>query len=1229
MTSRLAQAIINESKRRGADPLDFATLVGFETGNTYDVWQIGPRTKWGEHIGLIQMGEPQRKQFGYHEGISEEGAVKASFDYLEANGWKPGMSLLDMYSTINAGAPGRYNAVDGGTTVRQKVESKNMDGSRRKAAALLGGIYTPIPKSTNGSADIGMTAVEVPTWQAEPPRAPEVQVAETGWWQLQSDAYNREQTLPWLQAQHTGFEADPNWSLAAGRVKTDLEARGIPSSEVERYTNQLASISEADYQNNLGRVKDDWDRGQRLANAGFAGTTLTIANQIFDPVALGADLLASTVAPELVFARRAGRLSGALSGATASAAGGFASAAVAEGVNPHRDQMDLLYGTVLGFGVGGTVGHLFNNPATVAEGAHLQRIAQRAAMEYDGVPLGAGSVGAAKANRAEPFLDEDGLGLLDDRDFAKTFGGMVRPDLSARLQQDKNVLINAAAGLVQDGTGKVNGAINAIAASEDMTRLFDQMRITEARTYNVQLREFSKGRRGGAERVEQEFNSQIDAYIRDRNPGRMERYDPSVVRAGNKQAELYAEALKLQQNPFYREGLEGRAVFGSEGIPTDAHFAPRFWESQRLVLANKDYVDGTVERLIGGAMRSANPTLTEDVLQRTAKAFTKAIVNRAHGLDDVATHTLSAGKLDEVVDMLQSQYGLIKEDAEALRAQFRKSKDAGRDGHNRSRLLLDESYRLSTVMKRDGTADEAGLGISDLISTDARRNFTRYMRSTMGRVALSRYRFKDPRTGELLINGFTSDREFEQYLGLVRQKNADLISQGQLTTSEAATGMKRLEFAYASILGRPTNTMEATNAGWYLRMARKYNFARIMGQVGWAQVSEIGNVVSKLGYKAAFSQAPALRRVLTDDGETILKSGLADDLEALIGVGADRLLQTSNYRLDDLTGIHIEPTARWQDRVEGTLDKLNHFTSEVSGLTQINTMLDRWTAAVIIQKFANMATKGGAGMSTARLADLGLDKAMADRVMTMFDTEGNFEFTKGVISGRKVVRAHFDNWADKEAREAFIQAAHRLSREIIQKHDIGNMAMWMSHPIAKVFLQFRTFMVGAYSKQTLKAANFRDAMVLHQIMLTAGFAAAGYIAQTKIQSIGRSDQDKFLEDRLNPKAIAEAAFSRAAMSSILPMLIDSGRLLVGTEPLFSFTRTTGQASDAWLGNPTKSLADDVAKASASIAGLTEDRPWSQEEARNLLRVMPFANSLPMVMGLNALIYDMPKHALRH
>lgn len=135
-------AIARGAAELGIDPVDLATAISYETAGTFDPDKAGPTTKWGQHRGLIQFGEPQRAKYGVRPGMSFAEQMPAVVSYLRDAGVQPGMSLLDVYSAINAGAPGRYNARDaaaGGApgTVAEKVRTQMAD-HRRKAMQVLG-----------------------------------------------------------------------------------------------------------------------------------------------------------------------------------------------------------------------------------------------------------------------------------------------------------------------------------------------------------------------------------------------------------------------------------------------------------------------------------------------------------------------------------------------------------------------------------------------------------------------------------------------------------------------------------------------------------------------------------------------------------------------------------------------------------------------------------------------------------------------------------------------------------------------------------------------------------------------------------------------------------------------------------------------------------------------------------------------------------------------------------
>lgn len=141
----IGRLIVETAQELGADPVDLATAISYETAGTFNPTQKGPVTQWGQHQGLIQFGEPQAAEYGvdWNDPLySQLGAGKAVSKYFKSRGWQSGMSGLDLYSIINAGSPGKYNASDannGGApgTVRDKWEQQ-MGGHRQKAMAILG-----------------------------------------------------------------------------------------------------------------------------------------------------------------------------------------------------------------------------------------------------------------------------------------------------------------------------------------------------------------------------------------------------------------------------------------------------------------------------------------------------------------------------------------------------------------------------------------------------------------------------------------------------------------------------------------------------------------------------------------------------------------------------------------------------------------------------------------------------------------------------------------------------------------------------------------------------------------------------------------------------------------------------------------------------------------------------------------------------------------------------------
>lgn len=140
----VADGLKEAAEELGMDVVDLATIVSYETGGTFSPTKVGPTTKWGTHKGLIQFGEPQAEEYGidwenpYSSQLGKDGAV---VKYFKSKGFEPGMGIMDAYSIVNAGAPGRYDWSDEGAggaegTVRDKV-NKQMSGHKAKARRLV------------------------------------------------------------------------------------------------------------------------------------------------------------------------------------------------------------------------------------------------------------------------------------------------------------------------------------------------------------------------------------------------------------------------------------------------------------------------------------------------------------------------------------------------------------------------------------------------------------------------------------------------------------------------------------------------------------------------------------------------------------------------------------------------------------------------------------------------------------------------------------------------------------------------------------------------------------------------------------------------------------------------------------------------------------------------------------------------------------------------------------
>lgn len=147
------------AQQTGADPEQLATIISYESG--FDTGKWGGKDN--KYLGLIQFGPAEQVKYKIRPGMSFAEQMVAVGQFIKDRGFKPSgdpqTDMLNLYSTINAGSPGHFNASDGNGTVTQHVLRMQAANVGRARAILNGGAGVTMPSSTGGPPNAVATSM--------------------------------------------------------------------------------------------------------------------------------------------------------------------------------------------------------------------------------------------------------------------------------------------------------------------------------------------------------------------------------------------------------------------------------------------------------------------------------------------------------------------------------------------------------------------------------------------------------------------------------------------------------------------------------------------------------------------------------------------------------------------------------------------------------------------------------------------------------------------------------------------------------------------------------------------------------------------------------------------------------------------------------------------------------------------------------------------------------------
>jgi len=1039
------------------------------------------------------------------------------------------------------------------------------------------------------------------------------------------------QTINWIMAGRTDLLPDPNWQPTADTFKAAQD--GIP----EQYWGALdGAESQAQLDQKRQRLLDDMEREKRFADMGWTGTAFRLGGAVLDAPGLALTILA----PELGLPAKAGMFARVGIAAAEGAAINTALEVPRVQNKPTAQGSDLLWAAGTGLALGGAFGAIARNPAVADEARQITQIGKSltktAEDELKGSTIlnGGKSVGAAQASPRETLTAgaEDWMHSAVDDAIDRSAFAKIRWDDAGRGKASDNAATRAfTAGTVVDVVGNADRSkVVGITAEEWMKQLDSDFSMAAYKMHREALADYAtRNTELKGEALDADFSRQVTAWLDNARP-ELE-FDPAVAKAGALQRKLYADYLDYAQNPGLLDGSTRRAVKGFENVDKE-NYRPNIPDHEKIDAHSMKYGDDTMRSAIATAFKAKLPEITDELAEKMAKGYWRTLRETSAGMSNL-DRALHGDDLDKLVEALQD-LNLSKAEIDHVAGLVRpKPTEGATTAHAKRRAPYDNNFKVK-LRTQSGEIEE--FRMADLFRDNYLENFKSYSRTMSGNIAMSMVRVKNPlwhavdnpTVPEWLIDGVTGKGDFDK---LVRDMKAAWDARTDLPhdkrKASAARDEARMQFMYDRIIGIP-DKFDSTKTGRFLRAVRDYNFVRVMNQVGLAQVGEMMGVTTQFGLKAAMQGIPAFRAMIRNARTGELDEAFAREVEQLSGFGTD-FFKDGFRHFEDGAGVPINRSTQGRafNKVEDIAHTAKRVTNIASGMSVVDTFSRRWASGAAVMKIVNAALDTGKGLKNPlnmdRMRALGLDDAMAERVFKQIRKHSTKEAVEG-SEKRAYAVGNFDKWDDKEAFAHFRTAVWRWSRLAIQENFQGQSNRFLGHWTGRTIFQFRSFMLGAHTTQLLRNLHIRDFSGFATWMMTSLTGTMVYAAQTQLNSVGRSDREDYLAERLSFGKLTAAAIQRGSWSALMPTVFDTGLEVTGFDPIFN-TRSSGTAS-SFLDNPSFDLFRTTLKATNGLGRAAREGGWSQGEARSLVRILPFSNMLPVVPLMNALISGNPERS---
>lgn len=429
----------------------------------------------------------------------------------------------------------------------------------------------------------------------------------------------------------------------------------------------------------------------------------------------------------------------------------------------------------------------------------------------------------------------------------------------------------------------------------------------------------------------------------------------------------------------------------------------------------------------------------------------------------------------------------------------------------------------------------------------------------------------------------------------------DAVGYGADGQKTAAREFEAFDQMAAEFMNEPFGTQ----SGKFMERAMAANTLVRLGGIAFNQLAESINGIAHVGAARAMASVASIPRLRAEIQALVKGQPVNNPFIGSIELAGGAEFGTDSYKLvmpfdspDNLYPTYGQDTLTLTDRL---LRGGGHLQSKLSGWRLIHSAQQRGMAEQIVHKMMRFVREGKDDIA---LRQFGITPHMQAALKSELPQIATFDSAGNLIS--------FDvtKLSDVNIREAVIQAVWRGTSQIIQDTYIGERGKWAHDGWLKMMTQFRTFSITSMEKQWGRQRNSRGAAGAFGLLMGAmSFAAPIYMARVYANSMGRPDQEQYLEERLTPMAVTRATLNYVTSSGMVGDFID---LTSAVLPEALGVKPTGGRSGVesdFVGNyvlPASSLVNDIWKYAQS--------PTELDDAA---KILPFSRMPYIVPLMNA------------